>query len=187
MIKKIFLILTIGMSALGYCQESEKVPYGEYILSNGILEKPEWLNSKVINIDSSINLLIKQDNKNVFIGIEFLKEKHTGVDLYLANINEERYMFHVSSTQGEKKFTNNTWSETVWELPKYWHGNTIGLYQDNKGKRQIIKPDGFEFLISKKLITSNKFRIKFHLKRPIKIFPKNTNEIDINSWYEFEL
>lgn len=96
-------------------------------------------------------------------------------------------MFHVSSTLAFREYVNTKWSEISWSQQAFWTANTVGLFYDTTGKVQIIEPKGFEFQINKEFLNAKSLRLRFHLKRPEKIYPINSTENETTTWYRLEL
>jgi len=92
---------------------SEKVPSGKHILVNGKFPGHEWNDAFKKQVAEDLRLYLKQDEKYLYIGIEFLKEKHTGIDLYLADSPGNHRMLHISAALGEKEFVDSLWRDTV--------------------------------------------------------------------------
>jgi len=163
------------------------IPYGSHILTNGILESTEWSDSKILQIDSNILFYIKQDSVFLFIGIKFIKERHSGVDLYLGYEPDKIIMMHISSTLAYRQYNNTKWSEISWSQQTFWTANAVGIFYENQGKAKIIEPEGFEFQIYKGYLNSKLISLRFHLKRPERIYPINSLENVITEWYRFKL
>ena len=186
--KSVFLyILIIIINSSSNCQVYNKIPFGLNILPNGILENSEWSDSKTTQIDSTVLLKIKQDSIYVYIGIKFLNEKHSGIDLYISDHKDYKRMLHISSTLASKQIGNYEWGKVLWELQAGWTGNTVGIYYDENGKMKIIEPDGFEIQICKSFLKTTELRLRFHLKRPEKVLPEHSSENNSGNWYKYYL
>jgi hypothetical protein len=164
----------------------EKIPTGKHIMVNGKFPGDEWNDALKKPMDEACLIFLKQDEKYLYIGIEFLKEKHTGIDLYLADSPGNRRMLHVSSALGEKEFVDSLWRDTVFGQNYLWTGNVINMYFED-GKNKIVEPDGFEFQIDKKMFPGKQWYVMMHFKRPEKIYPTSATDLDITRWFRINL
>lgn len=181
-------LLAVSFVSILYCQNDlGRIPYGKNILANGIIETEEWKDSKQRKLTEDISLYIKQDTQYIYIALEFLKEKHTGIDLYVGTSNNNIWMLHTSSTLSDRKYENNKWSDSRWILQSEWTSNTVGIFMNDKGERSTIEPSGFEYQIKKSTLSSDTFYIRCHLKRPEKILPINIIDTSVVDWLKFRL
>ena len=169
-----------------FAQTEIKVPRGKSVLPNGYFEIGEWKKANKSQITPEIEMLAKQDKTYVYLGFRFLKDKHTGIDFYLAGNKLERRMLHISSSLGEKSYQSDKWQDWIWGQNNLWAGNVINLVTEN-GKRRIVKPDGFEFQISKKMFKSKKWSLRLNLKRPQMVIPKNSTDTDTSNWIKIKI
>lgn len=166
--------------------DSLKVSSGKCILPNGIFASSEWDDAAELTISDELILFLKQDDQYFYLGIKFINEIHTGIDLYIADSGGNMKMLHVSSALGEKEFTNGQWSDFIWGENNLWTANSIGMISEN-GKTKFLEPDGFEFQIDKTFFLDKKWFLMIHLKRPELIYPQNaTNESKLN-WFKVTL
>jgi hypothetical protein len=165
---------------------SEKVPTGKHILVNGKFPGDEWNDAFKKPVDEDLLVYLKQDEKYLYLGIQFLKVKHTGIDLYLADSPGNRRMLHISAALGEKEFVDSLWRDTVFGQNYLWTGNVINMYIED-GKSKIVEPDGFEFQIDKKMFSGKLWYVMMHLKRPEKIYPTLATNLDITQWLRINL
>ena len=180
----------------GYIQETAKktgmflpkiiIPAGRHILPNGQFDDEEWKDAFEVKTDISVVLLFKQERDYLYLGIKFLDEMHTGVDLFLAENEGRGKKLHVSAALGESNWENNTWTDIQWGKNYLWTANSIGTIIEN-GERKVVPLEGFEFQISRCLLPGTSWRLFFHLKRPDKVFPAEADSNDISDWIKFEI
>lgn len=177
---KIILLLFLSLNI--YSQtDSMEVNFGKHILPNGKFAINEWDDAAEIKADDKIILLSKQDDDYFYLGIKFINESHTGIDLYLADSDQKMKMLHVSSALGEKEFVDAQWSEFIWSENDLWTGNSIGMISVD-GKSEFLENEGFEFQIHKSIIESNDWLLMIHLKRPEIVFPINAKNKNTTKW-----
>ncbi len=163
----------------------EGVPEGSHILVNGIFEDLEWKDALKKDLDDNLKLYLKQDKQYIYIGIRFMKIKHTGIDFYLSDSKENRIMMHISSALAETRWDGTKWMESKWGRNSLWTGNVICLYVD-EGKRKVVAPDGFEFQIDKKMLPGKLRSLMMKLKRPEKIYPQKATDSGTVHWLDLK-
>lgn len=161
-------------------------PSGKHILPNGQFGDEEWKDAFEVKTDTGVVLLFKQDRDYLYLGIKFLDEMHTGIDLFLADPESRRKKLHVSAALGEADWVDNAWTDLQWGKNELWTSNSIGLISEN-GERKIVPLEGFEFQITRSLLPGSSWKLFFHLKRPDKIFPAEADQNDISDWMMFEI
>ena len=186
--KNVLLILFLAISIHINSSTSEipEVPFGNNILPNGKFSQNEWSDADSCLFCDSIKFYVKQDENYVYLALKFLQEKHSGIDLYLADSKTNLKNLHISSALGERNFKENEWEEFVWGENILWTGNSIGSFYSD-GKMQFLDPDGFEFQIDNTLFKKKSWFLRIHLKRPEFIYPSNTNTDSKENWFEIEL
>ena len=162
------------------------IPSGKHILPNGQFDDEEWKDAFKVKTDIGVALLFKQDRDYLYLGIKFLADMHTGVDLFLAENESQGKKLHVSAALGESDWANNTWTDIQWGKNHLWTANSIGMIIEN-GERQVVPLEGFEFQISLSLLSGTSWRLFFHLKRPDKIFPLDADQKNFSNWIKFEI
>lgn len=161
-------------------------PSGRHILPNGQFDDEEWKDALEVKTTVGVVILFKQDGDYLYLGIKFLADMHTGIDLFLAEPEGVGKKLHVSAALGEADWVNNTWTDIQWGKNHLWTSNSIGLISEN-GERKVVPLEGFEFQISRSLLPGNNWRLFFHLKRPDKIFPLEADQNDFSNWIKFEI
>lgn len=56
------------------------VPRGAHVLVNGSFGPGEWADAAAVPLDAMHELLVKQDDRYVYVGIRFLGPRHTGLE-----------------------------------------------------------------------------------------------------------
>ncbi|MCP4154145.1 MAG: hypothetical protein GY757_40845 [bacterium] len=163
----------------------EGVPEGGHILVNGIFEDLEWNDALKKDLDENLKLILKQDKQYIYIGIRFMKVKHTGIDFFLSDSKGNRVMMHISSALSESRWDGTKWMESTWGLNRLWSGNVTCLYIAD-GKRRVVEPDGFEFQIDKKMLPGKSWSLMMKLKRPSKTFPEKAVDSDTVHWFNLK-
>lgn len=170
------------------CSNSEKLPLGEVNVSDNEFTPQEWIGSKSIKITDSINLNFLQDDKNLFLGIDFYNAKESEyrwVELFIIE-NGKMVRLHASGQLGEQQFDGNEWNEDwAWGNNQNWEASKHGLdYKKNRGYELSInktrlntKEMKFMLSISKVEKTSD-----FSSKPEVLNYPKNGNNQDPKTW-----
>ena len=162
------------------------IPFGSNILPNGKFSKNEWTDADSCLLGDSIKFCLKLDEEFVYLALKFLQEKHTGIDLYLADSETNLKNLHISSALGERNFKDNKWEKFGWGENIFCMGNSIGsVFAD--GKMTYLDPDGFEFQIDKTMFKRKTWFLRIHLKRPEYIFPISTENNNIENWFWINL
>lgn len=180
MLMAMLLILTGAVFAVP-THKIEGVPEGGHILVNGIFEDLEWNDALKKDLDENLKLYLKQDTQYIYIGIRFMKVKHTGIDFYLSDSKENRVMMHISTALSETRWNGTEWMESKWGRNSLWTGNVVCLYIYG-GKRKIVAPGGFEFQIDKKMLPGKLWSLMMKLKRPAKTYPEKATDSDTVHW-----
>jgi hypothetical protein len=163
-----------------------RVPTGKNILPNGQFAPGEWKDAVEVKAAETVALYFKHDSAYLYLGIKFLAEMHTGIDLYLAEPGGGRKKLHVSAALGEAEWKDGSWADIQWGKNALWTANGIGLISD-EGERKVVPLEGFEFQISRDVLPGNTWRLFFHLKRPDLEFPPQAEESEITHWLKFEM
>ncbi len=163
-----------------------RVPAGKNVLPNGQFAPGEWADSVEVKAGETVALFFKQDAAYLYLGIKFMADMHTGIDLYLAEENGQRKKLHVSAALGEAEWKDGAWADIQWGKNALWTANSIGLISD-QGERKVVPLEGFEFQISRDVLPGNTWRLIFHLTRPDLEFPSQAEENDITHWLKFEM
>ncbi|MDH4271893.1 MAG: hypothetical protein OEW18_07940, partial [Candidatus Aminicenantes bacterium] len=162
------------------------VPTGNNILPNGQFAPGEWQDSAEVRATEKVVLFLKHDAAYFYLGIKFLAEMHTGIDLYLAEPGGRRKKLHVSAALGEAEWKDGSWTDMQWGKNALWTANSIGMIVEN-GERKAVPLEGFEFQISRSLLAGTKLRLFFHLKRPELELPPDADQDDITHWLQIEI
>ncbi|MEW6365390.1 MAG: hypothetical protein AB1714_12240 [Acidobacteriota bacterium] len=151
------------------------------VLINGRFGSGEWDETGAPEVEDRLLLILNQDRHYLYLGIRFLREMHTGIDLYLAGSSGTPRKLHVSSALGEAEFAAGVWGDIQWGKNALWSANSIGLISEN-GAQKVVPLEGFEFQISKSLIAGPSWRLFLQLKRPDMKFPKDANPDSTSTW-----
>jgi len=166
------------------------------VMVNGKWSPGEWHYPPVLRVHTGtcVDVRVQQDSQFVYIGLnDFmpsckgdLDTNHTGIDLYIDDMDGNLRLLHVSTAFGESEFRDSEWSEMKWAENHDWTASlTQSIYEDNKQK--FIGPDNFEFQISKKMLSGKAFRLMIQYKRPKKTVPSGANPDLPDTWVFIEL
>ncbi|MDH4271524.1 MAG: hypothetical protein OEW18_06055 [Candidatus Aminicenantes bacterium] len=170
----------------GTLPEVIRVPRGKNVLPNGKFAPGEWADAKEVKTAAGVALFFKHDETYLYLGIKFLAEMHTGVDLYLGENEGRRKKLHVSAALGEAEWNDGLWTDIEWGTNALWTANSIGLIVVN-GERKTVPLEGFEFQISRSLLAGSGWRLFFHLKRPELKFPVESDQNSTAHWLWLEI
>jgi hypothetical protein len=162
-----------------------KVARGTHVLVNGHFAQGEWSDATAVNLDSNHKLMVKQDDRYLYLAIEFLQQKHSGLDLALASPPGETLGLHVSSALATRTYRPEGWTDYDWRA-ETWGANVIGTISDG-GKMRVVEPDGFEVQMNRSLLRGNELFVRIELKRPAVIFPADSRDGDFTGWIRLGL
>ena len=163
--KKVWLPIAIFLVSTISATEVEFVPYGGTVMVDGMKTEKTWIYpaSFETGLSNRVAMWLIQDSGFVYICLKDLDTTHTGIDLYLDDMNGNRRLLHVSTALGEKKWQDSSWSDFEWGANSFWTANVIqSIYRD--GKMEYLAPECFEFQISKAYFPARTFKIMVHLK-----------------------
>lgn len=147
---------------------------------NGYFSQGEWSDGAAIRLDDDHKLLVKQDNRYLYLAIELLHQKHSGLELFIASPPGESIAFHVSSALGSRTRGPEGWSDFDWR-PERWTANVIGTLSEG-GKMRVLEPDGFEVQMSRSFLHGNDLFVRIELKRPSVVFPADSLDGEPKGW-----
>ena len=183
----ILVLLCFTLAVNGLADKARlEVPEGGVILPNGRFAEGEWPDAAKVSLDESTELLCKTSGDYLLLGLRFLGDKHTGVDLYLADDSGGCRMLHVSSALGERWKDSTGWNNIDFCENHLWVANSIGSVTID-GKTQFVAPDGFEFQIDRRMLAGRSWRLMVHLKRPTAILPDSADADNPAGWLVLEL
>jgi hypothetical protein len=160
------------------------IPRGASVLVNGSFAPGEWDGAWVEPLDAGHELLLKRDDRYYYIGIRFLGQRHTGLELYLAAGGEMRAL-HVSSALADRRREPEGWSEHDWRNLD-WGANAVGTVAGESGPR-FLEPEGFEVQLSQAALKGRELALRIELKRPAAVFPEGTTDGDTKGWIRVQL
>jgi len=192
----LMLFALMAVSALAV--EIEQAPYRPgAVMVNGKFSPGEWNYPPVFRAytDNGVDIRVQQDSLFVYIGLNDyapgiydgdLDTNHTGIDLYIDDMDGNLRLLHVSTAFGESELKDSAWSEMKWAENHDWTAClTQSIYEE--GKQKFIGPENFEFQISKRMISGKAFRMMSHYKRPEKIAPSGAKPDSPETWLFIEL
>jgi len=160
------------------------IPDGGCVMVNGLMGEGEWDSSLAVELDTTTVMHVHKNAGYLFLALEFLGPRHTGIDLFLESGGRMR-MLHVSSALGEKSFEDGQWTDFSWGSNTSWTANVIGsIYED--GKTRFLEPDAFEFQIDRRELGGD-CALFIRLKRPGKVLPEGASEAGRDTWIRLEL
>jgi len=178
--------MAASVLSISFLPAQVRIPSGKNILPNGQFAPGEWQDSAEVKATEKVALFLKHDAAYIYLGIKFLAEMHTGIDLYLAEPGGRRKKLHVSAALGEAEWMDDAWADVQWGNNALWTANSIGMIVEN-GERKVVPLEGFEFQISRSLLSDNKWQLFFHLKRPELKLPPDADPDDITHWLQIEI
>ncbi len=156
------------------------------VLINGRFARGEWEEAAAAAIEDRVRILVCRDRFFVYLGIRFLRDMHTGVDVYLAAAGETPRRLHVSAAIGEAAYAGGVWGDLRWGANSLWSANSVGLIVED-GKQKTVPLEGFELQISLSMFAGTSWRVYLHLKRPELTYPASASAADPAGWLEIKL
>ena len=121
----------------------------------------------------------------LYLAVEFLQQKHTGLELFLGFSSGEPTALHVSSALATRVHGPNGWSSHEWRAEQ-WGANVIGTISDGGGMR-FLEPDGFEVQVSKALLRGQDLFVRIELKRLALVLRPGSSDHEPRSWIHLTL
>ncbi len=197
-----FFIILLSITLFTSCDElnSTDIPFSSKIniQIDGLFNKEDWSNSKVIELTSNNSLYLIQDKDNLFLGIQNKENVARYIDLYIDNESIGTINLHASMQLGERQLIDE-WSDTIpewnWGNNTNWTANKVEVVSEDE-KIPFIESlksyDGHEFQISKKKINNKKVKIRLEIKDFVGqaddiIFPINSERKRTDNWFMIEL
>jgi hypothetical protein len=183
----IFLSVLLSATASG---EAIDVPAGGPVTPDGSFAPAEWSNAAARRVDGGMDFLARRDAGALYLALRFGDQKHSGLDLYLADLDGTRRLFHISSELGTKTWSDGGWSEYDWEVAG-WSGNPVEFQVRDDGLT-IHEPDGFELrfglgMLREEGLDLSSLRVSFRLKRPDLTVPPGADEAPLEEWIELRV
>lgn len=175
------------------------------IKADGVFDETAWSQALVHHISDSVDLLVFQNDENVFIGIKSLSDyQRTSTDLYLQNETFGPINLHSSMQLGERNYSQNSWKTDI--NPYNWGNNegwTANIFQWNEALREnrslhiiekLLYSQGQEYIISREKIPGKTFNLDIKINviamdnqaLPI-AYPEGSSETDSSTWLRLEL
>lgn len=172
---------------------------------DGIFDEAVWGQALVHHISDSLDLLVFQNEQDVFIGIKSLSDyQRTSTDLYLQNDSFGSINLHASMQLGERTPVEDSWSPEV--NPYRWGNNegwTANIFEWNEELREsrslniiekLLYSQGQEYVISKEKIPGDYLNLNIKINviamdnqaLPI-AYPEGSTETDPATWLRLEL
>lgn len=141
------------------------------ILLDGQMSDEEWVDAKTISINDNIKMLIKEMNKNIFIGFKFRDHIPRVVDLFIEIPGEPIYQLHSSMQIGERILQDTSWTN---ESPAWRWGNHIDwiaseskidplLSRDLPFEQRLYPSDGVEFQIRRTRFEGGEWQMRVEI------------------------
>jgi hypothetical protein len=179
----LILILTAAISAT----EVELAPYGPAPLLNGLMGEAEWQKPAAMERGwDRGSIWIKQDSQFVYLCVAPKDTSHTGLNLYIDNMDGAVFMLHVSAAHGQRLLHDSAWEEMTWGPAEYWTSNLIQMLVES-GTTVFLAPEAFEFQIDRKLLPAETMKIMMHLKRPDEWVPADADTLSSDNWPQYRL
>lgn len=205
----IFVLTILLVYSCGSKKPDTKVPalnvQTSSIKADGIFDEAAWNQALVHHISDSVDLLVFQNNEDVFIGIKSLSDyQRTSTDLYIQNENFGPINLHSSMQLGERNYGQSTWKTDV--NPYKWGNNegwTANIFQWNEEVREsrslhiiekLLYSQGQEYVISKEKVPGDYLNLDIKINvialdnqaLPI-AYPEGSTETDPTTWLRLEL
>jgi hypothetical protein len=200
---KIFSVFLAAFS-LCSCSTEEKTP----IMADGIVDQSEWLDAKLILIDSSNTIYAKSDDRYYYLAIKSQLQKPFYIDLFIEESGSIKNI-HASSQLGDRVLADSTWSdyepETKWGYNIGWIANTVkfdrekmrtiekGNLEMNPYASSFIPYDAMEFQFSKRHFNLDEAKFRIEIKNMIGpdgfrtvIFPQDSKRKQVENWTKID-
>jgi hypothetical protein len=180
LVLSLLLLTSVPAAPAPEAPPATRVPPGRHVLVNGSFAPGEWADAAAVPLDSGHVLRVKQDAEYLYLAIEFLQQKHTGLELFLGSAAGPPHAFHVSSALGSRTWGPEGWSEMAWQA-EHWGANVIGTISGD-GKMKLLEPNGFEIQLTKSQLRGGELAVRIELKRPAAVFPAGSRDDDPKGW-----
>jgi hypothetical protein len=194
------LIAFVVAFCIWSCSPENRTP----IMADGIVDQNEWLDAKLILIDSSNTIYAKSDDRYYYLAIKSQLQKPFYIDLFIEESGSIKNI-HASSQLGDRVLTDSSWSDyepqTKWGYNIGWIANTVKF--DREKMRNIEKEnpemnpyavafipyDAIEFQFSKKHFNLDEVKFRIEIRNMIGpdgfetvVFPQNSKRKHVKNW-----
>ena len=174
---------------------------GKPVLLDGLFSPGEWDDALKVRIHERVELLLKTNSGNLFLGLKFEDAAGVIVDLWMTSDDKTVYQMHSSGQLGEGVLTlpsTDEWPGTRIGYTRDWDANEIKADSKLKaewqaagrpadGYRRVLFPsDGKEFQIVLTKFTGHRLKMRFRAGDPkgLIVFPENTDLKTTDGWLE---
>lgn len=100
------------------------VPLGRSILADGRIDPAEWDDASTIDAGAELRLLVKRDDRFLYVAVVRDSPLVFGINLYLAAPGAADYLdLHASAKLGERRGHAGAWPEWTWWTNVGWAAN----------------------------------------------------------------
>ena len=122
------------------------IPRGAHVLLDGRLGPGEWTDAARIALSRGDELLVKRDDRYLYIAVRAATPELYGVDLYGDQGGESILNFHASAKLGEREGKGSEWPDWSWWNNRDWSANVAR--GDDFEKRQFRRDEAKELQIA---------------------------------------
>ncbi len=176
------VVVAVLVAFVSCATETEYARFDPPPLLNGFVGDSEWDSATVIYSGwDEGDVLLKSDSLYIYLCVAPNDTVHSGLDLYIDNMDGAIFMLHISSAHGQRTLSDTIWQEWIWGQAELWTSNlTQSIYED--GRNVFIGPEAFEFQIDRQLLPNESFKFMLHLKRPGQWVPDGANTTSSDEW-----
>lgn len=182
--RSIYLFWLILLPLTPASAQEVEIPLSKVsVLLDGKFSENEWLEARVIMVNDSLMLYLKQDSEYLYwcLRNKSLTPSLPGVDFYLSHPGGSINL-HASAKLGERQLSNGTYGDWRWWNNSDWAAN-VSRFNSFEGQR-FLKDEAKEFQVRKSRLPAPSLRMMFQLDQPVKppAFPLGAVPEDPHKW-----
>ena len=174
------------------CSNTKKIAIGTAQVEKNAYNEQEWKKSSTISLNDSIQVQFQQDEKNIYIGIDFMQAdegEYRWVELF-TEYEGILLRLHASGQLGEQLYNGIDWTEEWdWGNNEKWLANKHGM-NTKENRAYVFSLEKERFGTKKMSLMLSVFSIQktadFSTPPNITNFPEIANNKESTSWFSIK-